>query len=469
MGRWDVPAGIPADKRKKTGESAIDYPSAVWAKQLGQGAVALSKETAIDYLTRFDWRESRLGLERMEVLLGQLGNPQQKVPMVHIAGTNGKSSTSAMLAAVLAAAGYKTGLYTSPYVNRFNERMQINGCPIDDEALAEVTARVAAVADTMENHPTEFELVTAVAFEWFYGQHCDVVVLEVGLGGRLDATNIIQKPELAVITTIDLDHTEILGDTLEKIAAEKAGIIKPGCDVVLYPQTPEVRAVFTAACSAANARLVDVELDGLAITSQTLDGQCFNYAGMENLTLPLLGLYQVNNAATVVTAARCLAARGWNIPEKALQAGLAGVYWPARFELLGRRPAFVLDGGHNPQGAQKVVEALHHYFPGKRVIFIVGVMADKDYREMFRQIAPLAEHVLCVAPAVPRALPADKLAEEFTQLSVTAVACADEAHAVEKALLMAGDAGVVCAFGTFYMALGIRNAWQNYYGDGKTI
>lgn len=416
----------------------------------------MKQETAVDYLTRHDWRRSSLGLERITQLLRQLGNPQDKVPMIHVAGTNGKSSTSSILAAVLTAAGYKTGLYTSPYINRFNERMQIDGQPIEDAPLAALTQQVAAIADAMADHPTEFELITALAFQWFYQQGCDVVVLEVGLGGRLDATNAIPPPLLAVMTAIDLDHVEILGDTLEKIAGEKAGIIKKGTEVVSYPQPPEAAAVLERCCRELEVPLTVADFSRLRLEKRDLQGQSFSFGATAGLHIPLLGPYQINNAALVLTAADRLRDKGWRLPEQALRTGLSRVSWPARFELLRQKPAFIVDGGHNPQGAEKIVEALGIYFPGKKIDFIVGVMADKDYRAMFRLIAPLARRVICVRPDNDRALSATEAATAFKGLGVEATAATSVAAAVNEALSAAEEDGVICAFGSFYMAGEIR-------------
>ena len=304
-----------------------------------------------------EWRGSRPGLSRVRELLHRIGDPQDTLQFVHIAGTNGKGSTAAMLAAVLQAAGYTTGLFTSPFLEQFAERMQVNGQPIPDAELAAACETLQPCIAAMDDQPTEFELVTAAAMLWFQRRGCDIVVLEVGLGGRLDATNVIGAPACAVITNIGLDHTEILGDTLAQIAREKAGILKPGTRAVSYPQMPEVRAVLHEVCAQHGIPLTEADADAIEPLHDSIDGQTFSYRGAV-YDLPLLGRHQLRNAAVALETVAALRARGWRIPDAAVHAGLAQVRWPARFEVLRRAPWFVLDGGHNPQCAQTVADNL---------------------------------------------------------------------------------------------------------------
>ena len=417
----------------------------------------VDRDNVIEYVTARDWSTSRLGLERVEQLLDRLGNPQDRVQYIHIAGTNGKSSISCMSASVLSAAGYKTGLYTSPYVNRFNERMQIDGVQITDDELVEMTEKVRRYADEMEDHPTEFELITVMAFEWFAQNGCEFVALEVGLGGRLDATNIIKTPALTIITTIDLDHTDVLGDTLEKIAAEKAGVIKADADVLLYPQVPEVEAVIRQKCEDVGAVLHHVDLAPVHALDGDFSGQRFAYGRWKGLETPFLGPYQMCNAATVVTGMELLRGKGLAIPDEAIRQGLRTARWPARFELMQKEPPFIVDGGHNPQCIVMLKESLQHYFPGKKITFIAGVMGDKDYPTMFRMVVPLAKRVYCVTPDNPRALPAADLAAFFNREGVAdTTVCESPRQAVQKALAEAEKGDVICAFGSFYMAGDIR-------------
>ena len=346
-------------------------------------------EQAMELIHGVEWRGSRPGLSRVRELLHRLGDPQDGLQFVHIAGTNGKGSTAAMLASILRAAGYTTGLFTSPYLERFAERMQVNGAPVPDAEFAAVCQTLQPCIAAMDDPPTEFELVTAAAMLWFRRRGCDVVVLEVGLGGRLDATNVISAPACAVITNIGLDHTEILGGTLAQIAREKAGILKPGTCAVSYPQAQEVRSVLREICAQRGIPLTEVDVSAIVPLTDSVDGQTFTYRGAE-YALPLLGAHQLRNAAVALETVAALRARGWRIPDATVHAGLAQVRWPARFELLRRAPWFVLDGGHNPQCAQTVADNLARYFPGRRITLLVGVLADKDYPAMFAALAPRA-------------------------------------------------------------------------------
>ena len=314
----------------------------------------MTLDEVLAYIHKVDWRGSVPGLSRIDTLLGLLGHPERHVKYVHVTGTNGKGSTCAMLASVLRAAGYKTGLYTSPYIFRFNERMQINGAPIPDDTLCALVEELRPLADRMADPPTEFELVTAIGLTWFAREACDIVVCEVGMGGEFDATNVIPAPEAAVLTNIGLDHTKVLGNTVEAIAATKAGIIKPGCHAVLYPCAPSVQEVVAVRCRAAGAPLTVADFDALSLVSDTLEGQIFNYGPYKGLRLPLLGGHQLRNAAVALTTIDVLRQRGWHIDESAVRQGLAGTVSggaAAAHDHSGRRaqpPVHGLAGGGHP-------------------------------------------------------------------------------------------------------------------------
>lgn len=417
-------------------------------------------EQAMEFISGVSWLGSRPGLERVRQLLALLGDPQDTLRFVHVAGTNGKGSTAAMLAAILRAAGYRTGLYISPFLERFNERMQVNGEPITDAELAAVCDRLQPRVAKMADPPTEFELVTAAAFQWFADRQCDIVVLEVGLGGRLDATNVIRAPACAVIANIGLDHTAVLGDTVAQIAFEKAGIIKPGTRVVSYQQAPEAAAVLRDVCRERGVPLTEADFAAIEPLADSVDGQVFRYRGGAALSLPLLGAHQRNNAAVALETVGALRDAGWNIPDDAVRAGLRTVAWPARFEILQRAPWFVLDGGHNPQCAETVAANLAHYFPQKRKILLIGLLADKDYSEMTDILAPQAAAFVTVTPESERALPADALAEHLRRYGKPVAACATVPAGVETALSMAGADDVVCATGSLYMAGEIRRQFR---------
>ena len=582
---------------------------------------------AIEYINTPRWLTSRLGLERIRELLDRLGRPQDRLKFVHVAGTNGKGSTCAFTASILAEAGFKTGLFTSPYVETFHERIRVNGRNISDEDLTAATLRVRECAEAMEaeggEHPTEFELMTAVALVHFAHVGCDIVVLEVGLGGRLDSTNVIAAPEVAAIVSIALDHTNLLGNTLAEIAHEKAGIVKEGSTVVSWPQEPSAMEVVEdaarrvgdklvvpdfsllsvgkvtrgaallscgtaleheghAPCSdsprcaaelraehAPHAQELQARAEGdstceagdpareapcsdsprfaaelraeppargrqvgaagdlgcgtafehaphaqelqagagfdagfggrmpravphepnvpsgtfvraqdclsMAYAHRTLMSQVegtlpmrqFSYRGREYATR-LLGSYQPSNAAMAIEIAGALREHGWEIPNEAIARGIAETRWSARFEVLDQpagMPTVVIDGGHNPQGAGVLADSLRDVFPGKRPVFLVGILADKDYRSMLRAVAPLASAFVCVTPPNPRALDAADLAETIREICdelgvrATVEIAGDFDGAVSAARKIAGSEGLICAFGSLYSIADVKAAF----------
>ena len=424
--------------------------------QIPEGEEHMEYSEAVSYLNSREWFSSEPGLGRIRDLLGKLGNPQSGLRFVHIAGTNGKGSCAAMIASVLKASGYKTGLFTSPYLYRFNERMQINGKQIEDSALAEIVTQLRPVAESMEKHPIAFELMTAAAMLWFAQEKCDIVVLEAGLGGIFDPTNVIDCPEAAVIMNIGLDHTAVLGGTITEIAANKAGIIKEGGDVVLYQQSDEVETLIAGVCAEKGARLHVTDFSAIEPEFDSLDGQVFSYKG-ESCAIPLLGEHQRKNTAAVIETVQVLREKGFNIEQDMLEHGLYSVFWPARFEVAAEEPYFVVDGGHNPQCAATVVQNLADYFPGVKHVLLVGVLKDKDYESMFRILNLAASEYFCVTPPCGRALPAEELAAHLEQYGKPVTVCGSIEDAVfdsmEKA--RAQDA-MVCAAGSLYMAGEIR-------------
>ena len=413
---------------------------------------------ALEYIDGLRWYGSMPGLERVNLLLDKLGRPQDGLKFIHIAGTNGKGSCAAMTASVLKAAGYRVGLYTSPYLFRFHERMRINGEMIGDEALCALVERIRPLAESMDEHPTEFEMMTALALLWFRQEHCQIVVLEVGLGGRFDATNVIGAPECAVIMNIGLDHTAVLGDRIDQIAAEKAGILKPGCDLVLYQQAGPAAEVIRKLCREKGAVLHEADFAQIEPEFDSLEGQVFRYRG-DAYAIPLLGAHQCRNAAVVIELVRVLRNRGWRIGQEDLEHGLYAVTWPARFELIHDAPAVVVDGGHNPQCAAAVAECLERYFPGQRRILLTGVLADKDYPAMFAQLDRTASEYVCVTPDSERALPAGELAEFLKGFGKPVVVCSSIRDGVGEAMDRAREDGMVCAVGSLYMAGAVRDAF----------
>lgn len=403
-----------------------------------------------------------LGLERTRLLLEKLGRPQDALRFVHVAGTNGKGSTCAYLESILREAGYRTGLFTSPFIHCFEERIRVCGQNISAAALKAVTLEVREAARAVEaelgEHPTEFELMTAVAFCHFAQEACDIVVLEVGLGGRLDSTNIIERPEVCVITPIALDHTAVLGDTLEKVATEKAGILKLGVPVICWPQEPESAAVVAARAAQLNCPVVTPDFRCLSVGPLRFEWgvqpcRSFEYKG-RLLSTALLGSYQPANAAMAIEAALRLREAGWGVSDEAIARGVAEARWPGRFEVVATDPLTIVDGGHNPQGARALADSLKEVLAAAgqdRAAFVMGVLADKDYRAMVREVAPLASSFIVYAPDNPRALLAQDLASVICEEAPgIPVETADDAEvALHRARIAAYD-GVVVAFGSLY-------------------
>lgn len=421
----------------------------------------MNAEQAIAYIHSVCWKGSIPGLGRTQELLKKMGNPEKKLKFVHIAGTNGKGSTAAMTASILSKAGYRTGLYTSPYIYRFHERIQVDGVEISDEDLTEITEYVRPLADSMAQSPTEFELVCCIAFEYFYRKKCDIVVLEVGMGGAWDATNVIEVPEVAVITNIGLDHTEYLGDTVEKIAETKSGIFKPHGHAVVYRSTPSVEAVYERVCAERDVSLRKADFDGLVLKAHTLEGQVFDCGSRKNLVLPLLGDHQLHNASVVLSIADTLIGEGWKISEQNIYDGIRDVRWPGRFDIVCRKPLFIIDGGHNPQCIEALVKNIRDYLAGKKVIALTGVLADKDYADMYKPVMPLVDRFVCITPPNPRKLEAEQLARYLRQAGAQAQASESILDGVKKAMELAGEDGVVLCFGSLYSIGGIRDALKD--------
>ena len=393
----------------------------------------MTYEEAIEYIHSINWTFCKPGLERIGELCEKLGHPEKDLKFIHVAGTNGKGSFCSMTESVLRAAGYRTGLYTSPYIREFNERMQVNGENISNAELAEITEYSRPIADAMDDKPTEFELITAVAFEYFRRQKCDVVVLEAGLGGRLDSTNIIDTPVLSVITGIALDHTAILGDTVEKIAAEKAGIIKRGVPVIFGGEDNNAARVIKEKADEMGSEFIRVDYGKLKNIGATLDGTTFDYSFRTGLHINLLGLYQPRNAAVVLNAINTLNRHGFLIKEGDIRSGLENAVWHARFEKVCADPLIIFDGAHNPQGISQAVRSIKHYFGGKKVCLLTGVLRDKDYTEISDMLATVAKCAFTLTPDSPRALTSAEYAEVLRKAGVPA----EPYDSIESAFLAA--------------------------------
>ena len=388
---------------------------------------------------------SKLGLDNITELMRRLGNPQDKLSFVHIAGTNGKGSTASYIANSCTADGKKTGLYISPFVRVFEERIQIDGRIIDHASLAHCVSRVADVmGDDLE--ATEFEVVTAAALLYFYEQKCDIVALEVGLGGRFDATNVIKPPKVCVITSISYDHTEVLGDTIDKIAYEKCGIIKSGSKAVAYCENPrEANEVIERMSRERGAELVFADKSALKITEQNMFGSKFSYKGAE-YEIPMLGVHQIYNALTAIEVCAAL-----GLSENAVRAGLKNTRFCGRFETVGTEPTVIVDGAHNLAGAEALRHTVEKYV-GKKVILVMGMLSDKEYEKCLSGLAPIAKEFVATQPQNPRRLEAEKLAhiaKKFFKDEPPSFENPSDALAFAKGSAQSDDVIIVC--GSLYM------------------
>ena len=388
----------------------------------------LTYESALEYIHCANRPFFKPGLERVNALLDALGHPESGLTVIHIGGTNGKGSTSSMLASVLQCAGYRVGLYTSPYILEFNERIRVNGENISNEDLVRYTESLRNVIDHLAEAPTEFEIITAIAFQYFKDKKCDYVVLEVGLGGRFDATNVVRNPLLSIITGISLDHTAILGDTVEKIAYEKSGIIKPHRPVLFGGGALHAaRATIYDEAQKRKSPFYDVDQSALTIHERTLNGCVFDYKALQNVKISLLGTYQPYNAITVIDAVEILRANGVFISDRDLYAGLERAEWMARFEILKKEdPLLIFDGAHNAEGIAGAVESIKTYFGDEKVYVLSGVLRDKDYTAIAECISQVAERAYTVTPDNPRALEASTYATMLGYYGTKARAFADE-------------------------------------------
>lgn len=394
-----------------------------------------------------------LGLDSERRLLHELGDPQEKLSCIHIAGTNGKGSVLSYLAGILTEAGYTVGCYISPSVVTYREKMQVNGQMIREQEFADIMTEVMEAAGRMvlagEKHPTQFELETAAAFLYFHEKKCDYVVLETGMGGRLDATNVAGDVPVGILTSISMDHMKFLGDTLEAIAGEKAGIIKPGMDVIYLRQKPKVNKVIEKNAAVKNAAVYPADQSDIRILEESFRGQVFSYKDYGKVRIRMAGTVQPMNAALAICAADALRRRGARISGEAVLAGLYKVHWPGRFDVLSERPVLIADGAHNPDAAVHLSEALGRYFPDKHLTGIMGVFKDKDYVQITEIMAPLFERVITISPPdVNRALPAAELRKCMEEHGVKAECAGSLSEAVTRARKYAGTDGVIVAFGT---------------------
>ena len=424
----------------------------------------MNYQEALAYINDKEKFGSRLGLHSIRNLLELLGNPHLSLEYIHVGGTNGKGSTSSYLANSLETAGYKVGLFTSPYLERFNERIQINGQDISNKDLSRITSLIKEKADIMIKegleHPTTFEIVTAIAFVYFHEQKTDYVVLEVGLGGRYDSTNIIESSLASVITTIDYDHIYVLGDTLEKIAFQKAGIIKENGLVISYPQKDEALKVLKEVAQSKNADFHICPLENVKIHKLSEFGGTFDFKYEDNvikdITISMLGEYQVYNAALAVTTLLKLRDKGLvKICDEEIKKGLKETRWVGRLEVLRRNPTFLIDGAHNVQGINQLVKALD-MFKYDKLILGVGILKDKDSAHMVELLAPKADKIVITEVNMPRKLKAEDLAKEIRKYNDNIFIEKDISKAVDKAYKLAGENDLIVFGGSLYLIGEVR-------------
>ncbi len=425
----------------------------------------MNYEEAIAYIHSTYKFGSKLGLDNIRFLLKLMGNPQSELRFIHVAGTNGKGSTSAFINEVLMEEGYNVGLFTSPYLEVFNERIRMNGLCIENSDLATCTEYVQKKVEKMLTmgmpHPTEFEIVTAVAIDFYKRQKADFVILEVGMGGRLDSTNIIERPLISVITPIAMDHTDYLGDTLDKIAYEKAGIIKKKSVVVSAPQKVEALEVIEKIVEDKRACLLVADPELITVKESSIHGTRFDVIfpdeRFEDLEIHLAGDHQVMNAHLALTALKAMKDHlNMVLRRESIYKGFKGTRWAGRLEILREEPLVLIDGAHNVHGAKSLSKAIGQYLEGRKVVGLIGVLEDKDYAGILDELVPCLDRAITTTPDSPRALSADKLAEELKRRQLPTRAVPDIAEALQSALTELKADEVLISFGSLYLIGQIR-------------
>lgn len=434
-------------------------------------------QETLDYLYRFvdyslvrnfRFTPEKFDLGRMVTLMEKLGNPHRRYQVIHVAGTKGKGSTSAMTASILRAAGYRVGFYSSPHLHDFTERFELNGQKISQAELVELVAYMRPIIEQVEQ-VSWFEITTALAFEWFARQKIDLAVVEVGLGGRLDATNVVD-PMVSVITALSMDHMSVLGDSIAKIAFEKAGIIKPGRPVVTAPQPDEAGAVIRQVADMRGSPLIQVGRDvKYQALTHSLEGQVLELQAQDGSALrveiPLLGLHQVENAACAYTAILEARRQGWSVSDEAVCAGFAAVAWPGRFEVLQRNPPLIVDSAHNRDSAHRLRQTLDDYLPGQPVVLIFGASEDKDVQGMLEELKPRVSEIIATQSVHPRAMAADRVVELAVQVGCPAQSTLSVEEAVDLAVKHAGQEKVILAAGSLFIAAAVRDVWHTLHED----
>ena len=429
----------------------------------------LDFEESVKYITEYPRFKKNPSLDGIKALLSALGNPENRIKTINVAGTNGKGSTVAMLASVLSTAGYKTGRYVSPFVLEFRERMMINGKMIGRKRLAKIMSTVREHADALREQGTvlnAFEVTTAAALLWFAEEECDVVVLEAGIGGRLDATNAVPEPILQIITAVGLDHTAQLGSTVAEITAEKCGIMRPGCTLLTCPnQNAEAKAVMINKCAELEATFVMGSAGKGKIVAQSAEGTDL-LVGKTELAIPFGGEHQINNALTVVSAVDILREKGFAISDEQLIEGIAAAKFPARFEVCSKDPLVILDGAHNPHAAAALASGIKKFLPEKRTL-LCGMMADKDCAGVMSTLAPLFERVIAVPVQSPRAISPAELAALAAPYCKSVFTAENAAQALDAALAALNPGEALVVAGSLYLASELRPQLMRFKGKSE--
>lgn len=420
---------------------------------------------AENYIKKSYDKEIKLGLDRIRILMDLLGNPQDSLKFIHVAGTNGKGSVCAMTSEILIKAGYTTGLFTSPVICEYREQFKVNGEMITEDEFSILTEQIQVACDKMEDKPSEFEKAVALAFLFFKDKSCDLVVLEVGMGGNDDATNVINNTLVSVITNIDYDHMGFLGESLLEIAKKKAGIIKAGSDVVFAEQNDAVMELITCVCMEKGTAFKRTTKSNITIIEETLSSQVFDYKDFNGIELSLLGRHQCENAAIVIELMECLKEKGYNVDDDSIYDAMKQVKWPGRFEILSKEPLFIVDGAHNPNGIDALCANLDAYLPEEKIVFVVGILRDKDYNSMLKRMIPYAKGFVTIEPRNPRAMTSMECARAIQAAGFVGDISIEYDHqrAIKSATLMSKEQNPICTFGSLYNVGAIKEAFYSAF------
>lgn len=427
----------------------------------------MNYQETINYIESLSWGLKNNNNERMIKLMAYFNNPQDHLTFIHIAGTNGKGSCAASLNSILTKANYKVGLFTSPHLISYEERFVVNNIKISKNTFTKLTTKIKEAANKLKLNLTVFEVLTAIGFLYFYEKKCDLVILEVGLGGRLDATNIIKNPLLSIIMNIGLDHTSILGNSKTKIAYEKAGIIKNNSKVLVYDNSSSIINVFKKEAKLKKSDLSVSNFNLIRIKKEGLNGQVFDYKDLKNVSINLLGKHQFYNAAVVIDACEILNREGLKISKSNIKQGLENVTWNARLSVLNDKPLFLLDGAHNPQCASSLALSLPRILKNRKAIVLCGVLKDKDYKKVIKMIAPFTKTFVCLTLNSSRALKKEELVKYINTLRLKAYKADSIKDGILKTFKMAKKDDVILAFGSLYLAGDILKEFSGVYKKYK--